>query len=163
MILISAFWDALFLYGDNVKKRKGADSPEYKTYDEICNLLQAAYDQGERYKEYAFDFQPRTSDEAQMLKITGLSIFEDPQDAGYMYELDGRHFDTPSEVILALVEDREFHYSRLRAHMLRRVKKWWQKKAESWYSGKPCPTLEEYIEGKKNEDKGSKTQKADSK
>lgn len=153
--MIAAFWNVLFTYGDQIKKNKGWESPEYKTYDDVCKILQFAYDQGEKYKEVAFEIKPKTADEAQIMKITGLSIFVDPQDGGYMYELDGRHFDTPSEVIQALIDDRDFNYSRLRSYMIRRVKKWWQKKAESWYSGTPCPTLEEYIEGKKkDEDKG---------
>lgn len=155
--MISAFWDALFKYGDQIKKNKGWESVEYKTYDEVCKILQFVYDQGERYKEVKFDFQPRTPDEAQVFDITGLGIYVDPQDGDYMYELDGRHFDTPSELIQAIIDDREYKYSRMRSNLIGKVKKWWKLKADSLYYGTPCQPLEEFIEGrgrKKNENKG---------
>ena len=162
--MISAFWDALFKYGDDLKKRKGFDSNEYKVYNDICKMLQIAYDNGEKYKEVKFDFQPRTPDEAQIFDITGLGIFVDPNDGDYMYELDKRHFDTPSEVIQALIDDRELRYSRMRSGVINKVKKWWKMKADSLYYGTPCQPLEEFIEGsgkKKNEDKGKTEKEAD--
>lgn len=162
--MIGAFWDVLLKYGDDIKTKKGIDSPEYKTYSDICERLQVAYDYGDRHKEAVFDFQPKTEADAQMIKFTGLDIFIDPADAGYMYEMDGRHFDTAGEVIDALIADRELHYGRMRNAIIKKVHKWFGLKAESLYTGKPCVALEEYIEGRKQgENKRQAKKKADDK
>ena len=155
--MIGAFWDVLIRYGDQIKTRKGIDSAEYKTYCTIADLLQEAYDQGERHKETVFDFQPKTEADAQMIKFTGLDIFIDPADGGYMYELDGRHFDTAGEVIDALLADRELHYGRMRNAIIRKVRKWFDLKAESIYTGERCVALEDCIEVRKKSDENGKT------
>lgn len=104
--MISKFWDALFRYADELKKN--GNMAELKTVHKVEDLLQKAWDDGEKYKSYVIDFEPRSELEEAVLSIPGITVWEDT-DGTFFYELDRKHFDTPTDVFKYLVETRNKH------------------------------------------------------
>ncbi len=146
--MVSRFWDLLFKYGDKTKEKNGADSPEFKTYSEICEMLQTVYDEGERYKEQVFNRKAESEIETQAMKFPGLETFYDRMDGTFFYEMDGRRYDTAGEVVDGLLAERDLHWRRMKNHVVNKARKWVALKADSIFTGADCPTLGDYIDGK---------------
>lgn len=119
--MIGKFWSVLFKYADQTKKMYGVTSEQYKTVQEIEDLLQQVYDEGIQY-EIDMDMRPTCKEEAIAFTITGLERHTDGEHL--FYELDGRHFDTPKEVLEYVIKDREREYRYMRRQYERAVKKW---------------------------------------
>lgn len=74
----------------------------------IEQILQEAWDDQETFaKRININREPKSELEAMILTIPGLTVWKDPQDKQIYYEMDGRHFDTPKEVIDELIHRRE--------------------------------------------------------
>ena len=72
---------------------------------EIEDRLLKIWDDAERFKT-RIEKEPQNKLEERVLSIPGLEVFRDPRDKKIFYEMDGRHFDRPEEVIRALIRYR---------------------------------------------------------
>lgn len=108
--MIARFWDALFDYADEAKRNK--DRTRYEICHEIQNLLQEAYDKGIERRSAIKDYKPGIRREKLpaieriVISIPDIEIYRDKNDAKYYFELDGRHFDYPEEVLFYLIDYR---------------------------------------------------------
>lgn len=90
-----------------------------KTARDIETLLQAAYDDGTEYRVELENYKPETEIDKAACSVRGLKVFK--YNGHIHYELDGRHLDTPKEVIEHLKEIREGDIMGLASEEKRRV------------------------------------------
>lgn len=101
--MIGRIWEELFRYADDLKARK--EWEKYVVVREIEDMLLEIWDDAERFKT-KIEKEPQNKIEEIVLSIPGLEVFRDPRDKNIFYEMDGRHFDRPEEVIRALIRYR---------------------------------------------------------
>ena len=122
--MISKFWDALFDYADKAKAEN--DMVRYGIIHDVEDLLQEAYDRGMEGKKMVRDYQPKSGIPKMVSMIPDIEIYKDTQDGTMFYELDGKHFDYPEEVIKYLIDFRSGEavkeMARYRARFLEAVK-----------------------------------------
>lgn len=51
--------------------------------------------------------KPRNALEEVVISIPGIEVFRDPTDKQIFYEMDGRHYDKPVEVLKELINYRQ--------------------------------------------------------
>ena len=102
--MIAKFWEALFDYADKVKEE--GDETRYEIVHEIEDILQKAYDGGMDNKTMVTDWNPGDKVGKLVGSIPDIEIYKDPNDGKMFWELDGRYFDYPEEVIKYLIEFR---------------------------------------------------------
>ena len=101
--MIGRIWEELFHYADDLKARE--EWEKYAAVQEIEDRLLEIWDDAERFKT-RIEKEPQNKLEEIVLSIPGLEVFRDPRDKNIFYEMDGRHFDRPEEVIRALIRYR---------------------------------------------------------
>lgn len=101
--MIGKLWEELFQYADDLKARE--EWEKLAAVHEIEARLLKAWDSAEHFKSN-IDKKPKNKLEELVLSIPGLEVFKDPKDKQIFYEMDGRHFDKPEEVIRALIDYR---------------------------------------------------------
>ena len=112
--MISKFFDILFDFGDEAKEKYGKKSPEYLTVRKITDALQKVYDDGVRWNDSDLDRKPKSKAEAIAFGIKQIKVYEDMEDGDTCYEIDNKHFDSPTEVIEYILEDRAANYSAIK-------------------------------------------------
>lgn len=128
--MVSKFFDKLFELADEAKERardnnpkaKYATSEEYKTIKRVIDTLQNIYDEGIRFDDKHFDEKPKTSAEAIVFGIKQIKIFEDEQDGDICYEIDNKHFDSPTEVMDYILIDRANEYRVIKENCINAMK-----------------------------------------
>lgn len=113
--MIATFFDNLFAYADMVKEEKGVESEAYQTVQFIEDMLQKVYDDHTRLARSVTDFKPQTKEQILVFRAGHIEVFEDKD--GYYYEMDGRHFDTLTEIFDAVIEDRESNYRKNKRYL----------------------------------------------
>ena len=101
--MIGRIWEELFRYADDLKARE--EWEKYAAVREIEDRLLEIWDDAEHFKTRT-EKEPQNKIEEIVLSIPGLEVFRDPRDKNIFYEMDGRHFDRPEEVIRALIRYR---------------------------------------------------------
>ena len=101
--MIGRIWEELFHYADDLKARE--EWEKYAAVQEIEDRLLEIWDDAERFKT-RIEKEPQNKIEEIVLSIPGLEVFRDPRDKNIFYEMDGRHFDRPEEMIRALIRYR---------------------------------------------------------
>ena len=101
--MIGRIWEELFRYADDLKARE--EWEKYAAVREIEDRLLEIWDDAEHIKT-RIEKEPQNKIEEIVLSIPGLEVFRDPRDKNIFYEMDGRHFDRPEEVIRALIRYR---------------------------------------------------------
>lgn len=102
--MLGAMWDAIFSYADDLKERKEFEKLE--AVKEVERLLIQAFDDTEACKARV-KMKPRNALEEVVISIPGIEVFRDPTDKQIFYEMDGRHYDKPVEVLKELVNYRQ--------------------------------------------------------
>ena len=99
--MIARFWDALFDYAD--KAKADGDQLRLDICHEIEDLLQKAYDDGMDNKTMITNYKPKNTLSKLVASIPDIEIYKDPTDGKMFWELDGKYFDYPEEVIKYLI------------------------------------------------------------
>lgn len=102
--MLGAMWNAIFNYADELKERKEFDKLE--AVKEVERLLIQAFDDTEECKARV-RMKPRNALEEVVISIPGIEVFRDPTDKQIFYEMDGRHYDKPVEVLKELINYRQ--------------------------------------------------------
>lgn len=102
--MIARFWDALFDYADKVKE--SGDTQAYKIVHDIEDILQKTYNDGMEYKCAVTDWKPKRQIDKLVGSIPDIEVYRDPADEKIFWELDGKYFDYPEEVIKYLIDFR---------------------------------------------------------
>lgn len=107
--MIATFWEKLFELADDAKEKDGLNSVRYKTIHEIEDILQDVYDSKNKITEEVLEATPKSKADELVFNIRQAKVTDDGE--GYWhYELDSMHFDTASEVLGYMIEDRNDHY-----------------------------------------------------
>lgn len=101
--MIGRIWEYLFEYADELKER--GDEQKLIAVREIEARIIKAWDEVEVFK-IRIDKKPKNKLEEIVFSIPGLEVYKDPKDKQIFYEMDGRHFDKPEEVIRELIRYR---------------------------------------------------------
>lgn len=102
--MLARFWDVLFDYAD--KARKEGNQLKVDVAHDIEGLLQMAYDGGMDDKSLVMDWNPKDKVGRLVSSIPGIEVYRDPHDKTLFWELDGRFFDYPEEVLRYLISFR---------------------------------------------------------
>lgn len=114
--MIAKFWAELFTLGDKYKEIYGGDSQEYKILGDVKSVLQKVYDES---TENAKKVTAAVTEESEapgrdiISALNGISFFKDRTDNTEFYEIDANHFDSITEVLQHVVEDRNNRYLQL--------------------------------------------------
>ena len=101
--MIGKIWEEIFSYADDLKAR--GEEEKLIAVQEIEDRIIRTWDTVEHFKS-RIEKKPKNKMEELVLSIPGLEVYKDPADGQIFYEMDGRHFDKPEEVIRALIEYR---------------------------------------------------------
>lgn len=102
--MIARFWNALFDYADKAKEE--GNQLKVDIVHEIEGLLQMAYDGGMDHKSLVTDWHPKDRVGKLVASIPDIEVYRDPHDKKLFWELDGRYFDYPEEVLTYLINFR---------------------------------------------------------
>ena len=109
--MIGKFWDELFDYADKLKAE--GKMTELETVHHVQDILQKVYDRGIAKSSVIKNHKPKTTVEKLVMSIPDIIVYKDKNDGQIWYELEcfgtdngGRRFDTPEEIILAIIDYR---------------------------------------------------------
>ena len=102
--MIGRFWEEIFKYADYLKDR--GEMEKLAAVKVIEDRLVKVWDEKEAFRK-RIEKTPEDRIEEMVLSIPGIGVYIDPGDKQIFYEMDGRHFDKPEEVIKALIEYRQ--------------------------------------------------------
>ena len=121
--MIDRFYIALTNYADYLKKK--GDTEKLEAVRHCYDLLQRAYDEGNRAKQPVTSLKPKDEIEAFVLSIPDIIVYYDTTDRTYFYELDRQHFDFPREVMNHLIDfrnhQRQWLAGKAKADLLRYI------------------------------------------
>ena len=106
--MIGAVFNEIFNMGDEVKAEKGPDSEAYKTIHELDRRIQAVYDRETALTREVLCKPPEGEDDMLVGMIDGLTVIRD--DEGFRYRIDAKTCETPSEVLMYIIRDRNQKY-----------------------------------------------------
>lgn len=110
--MIGDMWNALFKYGDEIKEKYGANSPQYEVIHELDRRFQQVYDKRNRLTREVLTAPAADVDDAIVKSIKGLKVVNDGD--GLRYELNSyTHFDTLAEALDYIVRDYNKRYASL--------------------------------------------------
>lgn len=108
--MVGDMWQALFKYGDEIKKEYGVNSPQYEVIHELDRRFQAVYDKRNRLTREVLTAPAADVDDAIVKSIKGLKVVNDGD--GLRYELNScTHFDTLAEALDYIVRDYNNKYA----------------------------------------------------
>lgn len=109
--MIAKFWDEIFNLCDEYAEKKNYHDREIVRA--VGEKLQKAYDDGIEFAKVIKNKKPENEAEKYVLSIPDIKVYHDNTDDTYFYDLDGKHFDSPEEVLKYMIEYRQLHQEKI--------------------------------------------------